>query len=240
MRLVMYRMVVCVVALGATSVHAQDPMSQERKAIVRHMHGHVDSVNDIRSAIIAGNLAGVREPAKWLASHEVVAGLPDGWEEFVAPMRSNAKRIEESRSLVAAGNQVANLALSCAACHRANGVQMNFARVETPPDELDDIKTHMERHRWAADRMWEGLYGPSEYAWNEGVDMLLDVALRPGEISPGHGGGHGELASLEREVHLVGSRGIVASTAQQRAQLYGEYLSMCANCHTTLERGPKR
>ena len=234
------RVVVCVLALTMATANAQKASGPEREGVVRHMHDHVDSVDDIRSAIIAGNLAGVREPAKWLASHEVVAGLPGGWEEFVAVMRSNARRIAGAQSLVAASYETGNLALACANCHRANNVQMDIKRVEIPPDELEDVATHMQRHRWAADRMWEGLYGPSEYAWNEGVDMLLDVALRPGEVAPGHGGGHGELGRLEREVHLIGSRGIVASTPQQRSQIYGEYLSLCASCHTTLKIGPSK
>ena len=232
------RLGLCALVAGAAAALAQGVSGPEKEAIVRHMHEHVASVDDIRSAVIAGNLEGVREPAKWLATHEVAAGLPGEWEPFVTAMRRNAERISGAQSLVAASSATGKLALTCAACHRANKVQMEFARVETPPDELDDIGTHMQRHRWAADRMWEGLFGPSEYAWNEGVDMLLDVALKPGEVAPGHGSAHGELGRMEREVHLIGSRGIVASTAQQRSQIYGEYLSLCASCHTMLTRGP--
>lgn len=235
-----WRVGLCAFVLSAVAADAQSVTGPAREAVVRHMHEHVDSVDDIRSAVIAGNLNAVRDPARWLATHEVVAGLPGEWEQFVTAMRSHATRIAGAQSLVAAANATGNLALTCAACHRANNVQMEFARVETPPDELDDIGTHMQRHRWAADRMWEGLFGPSEYAWNQGVDMLLDVALKPGKVAPGHGSAHGELGRMEREVHLIGSRGIVASTPQQRSQIYGEYLSLCANCHTMLERGPAK
>ncbi len=229
----------CFLLLTASLVNAQEP-GPAREAVVRHMHEHVNSVNDIRTAIIAGRLAGVREPANWLANHETVDGLPGNWRAFVTAFREQAVRVERAQSLVAAAMATSNLALTCAGCHAANDVKIEFERVEKPPNDLDDIATHMQRHRWAADRMWEGLYGPSERSWNEGVDMLLDVPLQPAEIKGTHGASHGELGPMAREVHLLGSRGIGAHLPEQRVQIYSHYLSLCASCHTMLGRGPDK
>ncbi|MCH8136878.1 MAG: hypothetical protein IIB77_12940, partial [Proteobacteria bacterium] len=55
---------------------AQVASEEYRSPVAEHMHDHLTRITMIKSAIIAGKLEDVREPATWLADHETVAGLP--------------------------------------------------------------------------------------------------------------------------------------------------------------------
>jgi hypothetical protein len=195
-------------------------------------------VNALRSAIVAGNLEGVRAPARWLATHESLPSLPPEWEVFVETLRENGRRVEKARSLVSAAFATSAMARSCGDCHRASEVTIDFEPAKPPPPHREDTATHMQRHLWAADRMWQGLIGPSEQAWAEGADMLLDVPLEPSQMGETPDNEQRELARMALEVHLIGSRAAIAYEPEHRSQLYSEYLSLCVDCHTTLERGP--
>jgi len=226
----------CLAALAVSMAAAQS--GPPREAVVRHMHEHVATVDALRSAIIAGDLEGVRAPATSLVTHEAVSQLPAQWAGYVQSLRANARRVQVSRSLVAAAYATSAMATACADCHRANQVTFEFPAAKAPPEHKEDMPTHMQRHRWAADRMWEGLIGPSDKAWHQGVDMLMDVPLEPAEMGATPSNEQRELARMALEVHLIGSRGAVADEPEHRSQLYSEYLSLCVDCHTTLERGP--
>ncbi len=227
-------------AMLAVVVVSSAREGSEREEVVRHMHEHVQSVDAIRAAIIAGDLAAIREPAAWLANHDAVPGLPAGWQAFVAALRKDADRVLRANNLVAAAYATSRMALSCANCHRSSNVAIDFKQSSMPLEKSNDVAVHMRQHRWAADRMWEGLYGPSDKAWNAGTDMLLDVPIEPEEIDGAPRNERGELARMALEVHLIGSRGMVTFSPEQRSQLYSEFLSLCVDCHTTLERGPDK
>jgi hypothetical protein len=133
------------------------------------------------------------------------------------------------------------MAKICSNCHLANEVQIEFGYDQVPA-EWSDTVSHMQRHQWAADRLWEGLIGPSENAWNRGMDMLVDVPLHSEDVMD-EDSGDVDTAALERiagRVHALTRQGTIASTPTARAEVYGELLGLCAECHTRLGRGPGR
>ena len=82
------------------SAVAQEITEDSLSELAEHMHEHLDSVNDVKSAVIAGRLDDVRAPATWLANHEKPAGLPS--VESVDEMRRYAAQAAVATDLVTA------------------------------------------------------------------------------------------------------------------------------------------
>ena len=103
--------------------------------------------------------------------------------------------------------------------------------------DIEGVVTHMQRHQWAADRLWEGLIGPSDTAWGRGADMLIDAPLDSSDVTTATDH-DAEIAKIAHRIHALGGIGTETVTPDARAELYGEVLGLCASCHTLLGRGP--
>jgi len=206
--------------------------------VAAHMHEHLGRITTIKSFIIMDNLDGVREPASWLAEHESVSGLPANFQPYVELMRVYARQIVAARDLKSAADSVSRMARNCGNCHLVNNIELEFG-FDTKPADLADTITHMQRHQWAADRLWEGLIGPSDVAWGRGSDMLVDVPLHSTDVMNKT---TSEVASdmidqIAHRVHVLGGQGTITRTPDGRSDLYAELLGLCVDCHTRLGRG---
>jgi cytochrome c553 len=152
-------------------------------------------------------------------------------------MRSYARQVIEAQDLASAAESVSNMAKTCSNCHLVNDIFLEFGYDNRPRAYLDDVVTHMQRHQWAVDRLWEGLIGPSDDAWNRGTDMLIDAPLRPSDVTEATAH-NGELGKIVRRIHALGGIGTVTKSPDARSALYAEILGLCASCHTLLDRGP--
>lgn len=233
-----------ITALVATTSRlspAQDMPGADETDVATQMHEHLDRMATIKSMIIRGNLDGVREPAMWLADHETASGLPENFEPYVDLMRQYARDVNNAPDLKSAAISVSQIAKTCSNCHLVNEVQIEFGYDQVPA-EWSDTVSHMQRHQWAVDRLWDGLIGPSENAWNRGLNMLVDVPLHADDVTDE------ELADVDtaaldritRRIHDLAGVGTIATTPAARSELYGEMLGLCAECHTRLGRGPGR
>jgi mono/diheme cytochrome c family protein len=232
-------MAVTLTAFAPPQLSAQEMPADDETDVATHMHEHLARITAIKSLIIMGNLEAIREPARWLADHDAVAGLPANFEPFVDLMRQYARQVDTATDLNAAAMSVSHMARTCSNCHTVNDVVIEFGYDQRPAEWADTV-SHMQRHQWAADRLWEGLIGPSDTAWNRGTEMLVDVPLHPEDVDAGAAGevDGGELDSLAQRIHELAAQGGGARTPDARSQLYGEMLGICAECHTRLGRGP--
>ena len=239
-RLIRFVTITALAMNGAATlpVYAQE-QDEDETAVATHMHEHLERITEIKSMIVMGNLDGVREPAAWLADHETAPGLPANFESYVGLMREYAREVNNATDLKTAAIAVSQMAKTCSNCHLVNGVEIEFG-YDQVPEEWADTVSHMQRHLWAADRLWEGLIGPSDTAWSRGTNMLVDVPLHPEDVA-------GEdlsdadrevLDYLERRIHVLAAQGANARTPSDRAEFYGEMLGECAECHVRLGRGP--
>jgi mono/diheme cytochrome c family protein len=223
---------------------AEEASEEIQSAFVEHMHGHLDQISEIKRAVIAGNLADTREPATWLATHEPPQGLSKAWLPYVDEMRRYAARAAKATDLVAAASAVSEIARTCGDCHRASGLSIGFGFDQRPPEELQSLMTQMQRHLWAADRMWEGLIGPSDVAWNRGANILSEVQLAATDIAGSSAEGASaaenqmQITELVSRARGMGEQGGLASSVELRSGLYGEFLSLCATCHELTGGGP--
>ena len=218
---------------------AQGVRAENETDVATQMHEYLGRITTIKSLIIMGDLDGAREPAIWVADHEVVAGLPADFEQYVGLMRQYARGVNNATDLVSAALAVSGMARTCSSCHIANEVAIEFGYDQVPA-EWSDTVSHMQRHQWAVDRLWEGLIGPSDNAWNRGMDMLVDVPLHADDVMS-EDSTDADAAALDRmagRVHALTRRGTTATTPTARADVYGELLGLCAACHTRLGRGP--
>ena len=204
---------------------------------VKHMHGHHDAMKAIQGAIIAGVLDGTREPATWLLEHEEPADLSAAGSDYIDAVRSAASALLEADSLESAGEAASQMGLACGACHVASGVTVEFDEVERPSDKEKE-RPHMQRHQWAADRMWEGLIGPSGVAFSRGANLLFESPVKP-EVLAKHGGGDAAVG-MSRRIHQLAANATTVSEPVEQAEVYAEFIANCGACHSELAEGPSR
>ena len=192
-----------------------------------HMEQHFEQVDAVMTAVIAGDLAAVKQPAGWLASHEPAEGLPGDWEPFVTDMQAAARLAEGATDVATAAVATGEMALLCGACHAAVGQGTAFAFMAQP--EETGVTGHMKRHAWALDQLWQGLIGPSDESWQRGAQGLDESPIQGGSV---------ETRTLGLRVHELGAQAAEAADPAARAVIYGELLSTCAGCHVAAGDGP--
>jgi mono/diheme cytochrome c family protein len=220
-------------AKDEVEAEAEDKVS----ALADHMHGHLDQISTIKAAVIAGKLEDTREPASWLATHEEPEEVPGAWLPYVEQMRHYAVMAAAAENLLTAAAAVSEIGRTCGDCHRASGFRVAFGYDERPPQDVQNVRTQMQRHLWAADRMWDGLVGPSDVAWKRGTDILAEVQLEASDVTDSDDQ-QAPVTNLLRRVRSFGEIGSQATSVELRSGLYGEFLSLCATCHGLTSGGP--
>lgn len=193
------------------------------------MFDHFHAAGQIQTALIVGDLEGVRQPAAWLANSEQFDDL-DGSEDGVQRVRAAASRIEDATSIRQAARAAGQLAGACAGCHEAANDGPRFHEADTP-DEGGTAIDHMMRHLWAMDRMWEGLISGSTETWIAGASAIADEHPEGALSNPA------AIGELGDRLHRQASDARTAPVSRRPA-LYGELLETCAACHERTGVGP--
>jgi cytochrome c553 len=232
-------LILALMAIVPGSALPQEPGADNTSNVGNHMHEHLDRITTIKTSIIMGDLDSVREPAKWIAEHESVSGLPENYQPYVESMRQYAREVAAAPDLQSAATAVSNMAITCGDCHQANDVTIAVS-VTAKPEEWGETDVHMQRHQWGVDRMWEGLIGPSDKPWNQGADMLVDIPLSTFDVMDASASMEDTIAIdiITQRLHALGGQGGYTKTPEERSKMFGEVLSICAECHTKLGHGP--
>lgn len=195
-----------------------------------HMQEHFTQIEATRAAVISGDIDAAREAARWLARHEATQGIPEGWGQHIVQMQLAAQRVVDANEIAPAAAATAEMGAICGGCHQGMDEGAQFTFVAPPPQEVG-VVAHMLRHQWAAQRLWEGLVGPSEEAWSRGVAALAEAPLQPTE-SPE------QMGALASRIHELGTQAGEATGFIDRAAVYGDLLATCAQCHRQMDAGP--
>ena len=207
----------------------EDAPEQDR--IESFMAEHFAIVTWARDSVIAGSVEPLREPLRALADYEYRSVAPGGWMPYIADLQEAARLTSQSDNLDLAATGVATMARVCGDCHanKASGPKFNDSdRRDERRLRRDSLDQRMQRHIWAADRMWEGLTGPSDAAWSEGAAALANAPAGAPRADPAL---PPKIVSALQEVRALGARALDAQTLADRADVYGLLLSTCANCH---------
>ena len=91
------------------------------EALLDHMHVHAERLDEVNYALDDGDLEAAMMPAKWLAQHQAVEGLPEALQPFVDGMRAAAVDIEGAKDIATAKGAAQRIVAQCQACHAATG-----------------------------------------------------------------------------------------------------------------------
>ena len=183
---------------------------------------HFASAVRIQSALVQGDLDAARGPAETIWAADRIPDFGTEADPYVLEVREEARNIREARSYTDAVAATGRLAAACGDCHERFGGGPNFQ--SSPAQMGDQLDTHMTRHVWAADRLWEGLLMASDGPWPAGAAILAEDPLAGSTLS-GAATRHAErLAALGREALAVTERG-------DRAAVFGQVLATCGACH---------
>ena len=215
-----------VVLAGAACGDREPPEPGE---VAAHMQDHFAKVDELQRAVIAGNLEAAKPPAKWLAEHAAMSGMPEAWKPYLPPLREAAEVAGGATDLVTAAKATARTGAACGECHKALGARVQF-NIEGALPEGGDAVSHMQRHVWASGRLWEGLVVPSGEVWQSGAQALDEVPLVPEEVTEDTAA-FAEVKATANHVHDLGKAARQAGDAATRAAIYAEFLATCAKCH---------
>lgn len=196
------------------------------------MHQRFSRTFDIQTGLIHGDLEQVRSAATWIASRVDGVGLSSEAEAYSRRLAEEAGALALAQDLQEAAALTATLAVSCGDCHQALGRGPRFVVGQSSP-RGDSREAQMIRHLWAADRMWEGLVGPSEESWQAGASALAETGptlVRALRASSGSGPG----SSLVNQVQAAANQALEATTWSERADAYGQMLGSCNGCHAAM------
>ncbi len=188
------------------------------------MYEHFGRVAEIQSALILGDLDATRGPARWLATHGNEA-IPVEGQESLERMRTEARVIEHQTEPLEIARALGRMGLACASCHEATGGGPSISTDDAPP-RAGRGPSHMLRHAWAVDHLWEGLFAPSDLAWEAGAGGLLDT--------PSDFGDNDQANRLARRVHALSAEARSARTPRQRVETYAQAVESCSLCHGVL------
>lgn len=220
-------------ALPTNAGSEQGSTTPATTTTITDMHGHFEEINAIQSALIAGNLVSTRELAKKIRLG-FAGPAPEGWAPFIERSVASAEMLEVVDDLSMAARLAGTMANTCGDCHRAQNIVVVEHVAVPPPKEEDRLSNFMTQHRWAADRMWEGLIGPSNEAWNAGALALQDTELTPKDVeevlilTPA-------IESLLVQVREDAVAAQSTTDPEERQVLYGRFLAACASCHQNMK-----
>lgn len=208
---------------------APPPKRFERDMMTRlHMHESFDLLRAIERLLIRGKLDEAKAFAAAIAEAPDEPGLGP-WTVQAVAVRDRAAALARATTVDDACAREAKLAAACASCHVDAGVSPQFRAHPPVPPDLPTIEARMLRHRWAADRMWEGIVGGSDEPWRAGLDIAAAAPLDWKELGP-------ERVAFARKLQQTAQqarRPKPNDTIADRATAYGEILATCAGCHTT-------
>lgn len=195
----------------------------DRAATVQ-MPAHFADLLEVHSALIRGAVDDAKRAAAVIADERPSVVL-DGWAPYLAATQDAARAVGEAGDLQAAAVAAATLARTCGECHAAQAA--GLARADASPPGAD--ASPMRRHKWAFDRLWEGLVLPSDAAWQDGVGAFVELpSCDPARASSQ------DLEAIRRAREQCARQeqaAAQATTLEARAKVYGALLPTCAACH---------
>jgi len=214
--------------VASPSASTAPPLAVPANAVVRaHMAVHLEEAAGLQAAIARGRLVDARERARWFASHDMEAPL--SWRPYLDDMRYAAMRIARARDLATAGAQLGLLGRACGACHEAHAAMPAF-HYDPPPSDGITLGAQMERHQWAAARMWEGVVGPADASWEEGARVMATARLDVSQAV--HEKPNSDTFALAERLRELATQAIAITSRDERARFYGEMMETCASCHS--------
>lgn len=210
------------------SSDAEGPTEVE---MVAAMEAHYSSTILAHDALIQGDLSEFRAQLAETSAHELPANSPELWKPFETQLRDAATKAVEATNLSKAAKTMAEVVLACGACHQGVGTGPIYP-APAPRDGDNPVQQSMLEHQWATERLWEGITGPWDNAWERGSAALAETRV----FSDLESAEARDESLLVREAALrsLGEDAKTTSNPRDRAELYGRLLATCGDCHQAM------
>jgi cytochrome c553 len=228
-RLLALALVACQPSMADPPPRPDRGRDRDRDTMQMHMRANFDLVRAIERLLIRGKL----DDAKRFAA--AIAVAPDEpahgpWAARVAAVRERAAELSQATTLADGVRRVARLGAACGACHAEVTSDLAFADPPPVPPDKPTIEARMQRHRWAADRLWEGVVGNADLPWKEGLAVLSSSPLEE----------PADRVALAKQLKQIADRARRDKMdVTKRAVTYGEILQVCASCHVPVKETPR-
>ncbi len=204
------------------------PLVKARQAVTRHMPSHFASTHDLVDWIIDGDLEQAQTAAGDLANHRPKS-MPADWFPYLERLRSAAADVKAATSLATAAAATARVTHACGSCHAGQGKGPKIPDVPPPAQTNDSC---MLGHKWATERLWLGIVGPSDEAWAAGAKQFAATQACPDVLKDGPS--HPDVFRTTAEtLKAQAATATTATDLDSRARIYGELLNTCGSCHTS-------
>jgi cytochrome c553 len=214
-----------------------DPATDQREPSPTGMlmRAHFERAREARQALIAGEIDAAKTEVGWLANNDPTEGeLPAPLRPHLEAMREKARAFGGAETLTDAGQAFGRMLTHCGDCHKAVSGGPTFAMPPMPGGEA--LADRMQKHRWAADRMWEGLVIQDEEMYDAGANALTDVFIRQEELPQGVTE-PARLQAIADNVKNLAAEGAAATEWPARADVFGRFIATCATCHRMMGVG---
>jgi cytochrome c553 len=196
--------------------------------MVAAMEAHYSVVILAHDALLQGNLETFRSQLALVPDQGLPPTSPQHWLPLHEKLQAAALAGANAADLDTAASTLAQVLLACGTCHVALGTGPTYPA--PAPDDGDNVlQTAMLDHQWATERLWEGVTGPWDNAWERGADSLAMLELF-GEADPELTLSD-ELRRREQELREIGEEARTTTALDERAALYGRLLATCGGCH---------
>lgn len=204
--------------------------------MVASMEAHYDVVIVAHDALLQGDLARFTAQLALVPEQALPESAPAHWRPLHAQMQAAASQGLGAKDLDAAAIALARVVLACGTCHSALGRGPIYP-APAPDDGADPLETAMLDHKWATERLWEGVTGPWDDAWQRGADALATAEVF-GDADPNLVLTD-ELKRRGQELRDIGEAARATSVPEERAALYGRLLATCGGCHQLIGVTPQ-
>jgi len=211
------------------------PPAAPTAAVATRMHENFEIIDKMRMAVVRGELEEAKTRATELADGLLDNSYPPEWAPHLESVREAVAGTRRAVDLTTAAAGAARAGHACGKCHAALGAEgLEGPRQHLQPSPLP-LADFMNRHSWAAERLWEGLIGPSDAAWRLGAKTLAETTpLDTADLTP-------EMQALAYSLRDFTEQFSKVTSADERTTLYGQFLSTCAVCHRAyLDRTERR
>jgi cytochrome c553 len=198
--------------------------------MVAAMEAHYSAAILAHDALLHGELPAFKAQLAEVASQELPATAPEAWKPLHEPLQSAAAAAADASDLPAAATVMASVVLACGTCHASLGAGPVYPA--PAPDEADTpLQEEMREHQWGTERLWEGVTGPWDNAWERGAAEIASTRVFADRKSDAKLSE--ELQLREAALRAIGQEAQEATALDARAAVYGRLLATCGGCHET-------
>jgi hypothetical protein len=182
------------------------------------MRLHEGDLRHIDALLRRGHLREAKTHAFWLTrphKRKMVAA----WPAETARLRDSAWTLVAAETLEHAARASAGVAAACGGCHTVAGATAMFERDVRSPRDDGSAASRLRRHRWAAERIWDGTVGGSEVQWHAGLQVFAN-----------------DLAGYR--VQQIAIRALAGTDDRER--VHAELRAACLTCHPSINDHRRR